>query len=52
MSMARWNASIEAWFEAAIWSGVAPAAGGLSGWNALRMSASVVSSPVDAPSDA
>ncbi len=44
-SIARWKASIDAWFEAAICAAVAPAAGGLSGWNAARTAGSPVSRP-------
>ena len=51
-SIARWKASIDAWFEAAICAAVAPAAGGLSGWNAARTAGSSVSSPAAEPSDA
>ena len=52
MSIARWKASSEAWFDAAIWAGLAPAAGGLSGWNERRTPGSLVSSPAAEPSDA
>ena len=51
MSMARWKASIEAWFDAAIWAALAPIGGGLSGWNAALIEGSVVSRPDEPPSE-
>jgi hypothetical protein len=44
--IASWKAWIEAWFEAMTCWAVAPAAGGLSGWNIRRTALSLVSSPV------
>ena len=44
-NIAWWKASIDAAAAAAIWSGVAPAGGGLSGGNCWRTARIVVSSP-------
>ena len=35
-----------------VWATVAPATGGLSGWNAVRTAGSLVSTPAAEPSDA
>ena len=51
ISIARWKASSDAWFEAAVAAGLAPAAGGLSGWKVWRTFGSPVSSPAAEPSD-
>ncbi len=50
--IASWKAAIEAWFEAATCDAVAPAPGGLSGWNIRLTALSVVSRPVDDASEA